>query len=109
VIALFEFIVIVITIIYVLRNGKGKEKLWALAPIGIILVGMLAVIIVLSLIYGFDNIEAVRNSRLYVVLAIIGAVIIVGACLRIIRHIQHKKALRTVESVETDKTLNKIV
>jgi len=109
VIALFECIFIVITIIYVLRNGEGKERLWALAPIGIILVGILIMIIVCGLIYGFDNIKALRNSPLYIVFSIIGAVIIIGSCLRVIRHIQHKKALRAVESIQTDKKLNKIV
>ncbi|MGB7570055.1 MAG: hypothetical protein WBM07_19485 [Chitinivibrionales bacterium] len=101
---IFEIVCIVAVVVYALKDGKGKEKLWAIAPVGLYLLVTLLTIVILSfisgMIYGANNIKAAKSSPLISVFAIFDALVICGTCLWIVARIRHRKAFRAAESIE---------
>jgi hypothetical protein len=96
------YVIIIMAVIFALLKGKGKEKIWSLALIGIYV--LLAIIeeITSAIIPHFIDIEEMSYSPpIELVYSLVNIIVLVGSSFWVIRRIQRNKLKRIENKIES--------
>ena len=94
--AIIIYTIVGVTIFFALFKGKGKEKIWAAAPIGMYVLVSIVEALIFNFFFGTIDIDSLQGTPIPIIISAINTIIFISLSFWIIRRIQ-KNHLKRIE------------